>query len=171
MRTRRERTLAAAAAAAIVAGVVLAVVLTRSDGRDGAAPGPARLGDESLVRVAHTRLGPILVDGRARTLYLYTPDKRRRSVCYDGCSRIWPPALVQGRPRAAPGVSAADLGTTRRKDHRLQLVYHGHPLYRVVTDKRPGQVTGQGYDGVWFVVAPSGSRVVKGAAQTSPQSY
>ncbi|WP_156028034.1 COG4315 family predicted lipoprotein [Candidatus Solirubrobacter pratensis] len=169
MRTRRERTLAAAAAAAIVAGVVLAVVLMRSG--NGAASGPAPLGDASLVRVAQTRLGPILVDGRARTLYLYTPDKRRRSVCYDGCSRIWPPALVQGRPRAAPGVSAAELGTTRRKDHRLQLVYHGHPLYRVVSDKRPGQVTGQGYDGVWFVVAPSGSRVVKGAAQTSPQSY
>jgi predicted lipoprotein with Yx(FWY)xxD motif len=171
VRTSREWRLAAAAAAAIVAGVVLAFVLTRSGGQRGAASRPVRLGDESLVRVAHTRLGPILVDGRSRTLYLYTPDKRRRSACYDGCSRIWPPALVHARARAARGVTAADLGTTRRKDHQLQLVYHGHPLYRVVSDKRPGQITGQGYDGVWFVVAPSGSRVVKGAAQTSPQSY
>jgi predicted lipoprotein with Yx(FWY)xxD motif len=169
-RTRRELKLAAAAAA-VVAGVVVALVLTRSGGHGVAASGPARLGDESLVRVAHTRLGAILVDGRSRTLYLYTPDKHRRSVCYDGCSRIWPPALVNRPPHAAPGVTAADLGTTRRRDHRLQLSYHGHPLYRVVTDKRPGQLTGQGYDGVWFVVAPSGSRVVKGAAETSPASY
>ena len=78
---------------------------------------------------------------------------------------------MRSRPDAAPGVTAGALGTTRRKDHRLQLVYHGHPLYRVVTDTRPGQITGQGYDGVWFVVAPSGRRVLKGAAQAAPGSY
>jgi predicted lipoprotein with Yx(FWY)xxD motif len=168
VRTRRGLTLVLAAGAAIVAGVVLGLLFSGSNDNDSRAsrPPPAQ-----QVRVADTRIGRILVDGRHRTLYLYTPDEHGRSVCYDNCARIWPPALVRGRPQAGPGVAASALGTTRRKDGRSQVVYHGHPLYLVVSDKRPGQTTGQGYDGVWFVVAPSGRRVLKGAAQKSPGAY
>jgi predicted lipoprotein with Yx(FWY)xxD motif len=171
MRTRRELTLVLAAGAAIVAGVLFGVVFSGSHDNASRASRPQPDPAEQVVRVADTKLGRILVDGRARTLYLYTPDRHGRSVCYDSCARIWPPALVRGRPQAGPGITAAALRTTRRKDGRLQVVYHGHPLYLVVSDKRPGQTTGQGYDGVWFVVAPSGRRVLKGAAQKSPGAY
>jgi predicted lipoprotein with Yx(FWY)xxD motif len=168
MRTRRGLRLAVALGGAIVVGVVAGLVLTGSRGGDSASRPAAPAGE---VSVSATRLGRILVDGRSRTLYLYTPDHHGKSVCYGSCARIWPPALVSARPRAGSGVTASALGTTERRDHRLQLVYHGHPLYRVVTDKRSGQMTGQGYDGVWFAVAPSGRRVLAGAEQTAPGGY
>jgi predicted lipoprotein with Yx(FWY)xxD motif len=170
MRTRRGLTAALVGGAAILAGVLFGLVFNGSRGSDSrASRPPPDLAQQ--VRVSSTRLGRILVDGRSRTLYLYTPDGHGRSVCYDSCARIWPPAVVAGHPQAGSGVTAAALGTTRRRDGTLQLVYHGHPLYRVVSDKRPGQTTGQGYDGVWFLVAPSGRRVLKGAAQKSAGSY
>jgi predicted lipoprotein with Yx(FWY)xxD motif len=170
---RPDRRLLAAVVGAIVVGAVAGLVLSSSGKHNPAAApaatsGRALRGDSSVIRVARSRLGRILVDGKGRTLYVYTPDKRNRSVCYDGCSKVWPPATVPGRPRAGRGVSASALGTTRRRDHSLQVVYHGHPLYRMVADTRPGQIEGQGYDGVWFVVSPSGHRVLKGAARTKP---
>ena len=72
-------------------------------------------------------------------------------------SLAWiPPAVVAHAPRAAAGVQAAKLTTTRRADNTRQLVYNGHPLYAMVGDTRPGQTQGQAFVGTWFVVSPAG---------------
>jgi predicted lipoprotein with Yx(FWY)xxD motif len=110
------------------------------------------------VLVKRTKLGRILVDSRRRTLYLFTEDRGGRSRCYDPCVRVWPPAIVSGRPIPGPGIRAK-LTTVRRRDHTRQLVYNGHPLYTLVADTRPGDVHGQGYGGSWFVVSPSGRQI------------
>jgi predicted lipoprotein with Yx(FWY)xxD motif len=153
------RVVTALLAAAALAVAALAVVLvSRSSHAAGGPAGhhPARHAD---VRVARSRFGRILVDGRGRTLYLFLRDHRGRSACSGGCARVWPPLTVTGAPQAGPGVRAAKLRTVRRGDHARQVVYNGHPLYRMSADVRAGQVTGQAFLGQWFVVSPVGRMV------------
>ena len=60
---------------------------------------------------------------------------------------------------------ASLLGTTKRKDGKLEVTYKGHPLYYFVTDRRRGQTTGQGVDqfgGPWWVLSPAGKEIHRG---------
>jgi predicted lipoprotein with Yx(FWY)xxD motif len=117
------------------------------------------------VDVATSRLGKILVDGKGITLYDFPPDKGTTSVCYGACAALWPPLLTHGKPVAGRGVHASLLGTTKRKDGKLQVTYRGHPLYYFVSDRKPGQTTGQGlnqFGGPWWVLSPTGKEVHRG---------
>jgi predicted lipoprotein with Yx(FWY)xxD motif len=106
-------------------------------------------------------LGRVLVDGGGYTLYMYTPDHRGRSTCYQICARQWPPLLLPRgvrHPVAGRGVDAALLGTVTRTNGSVQVTYNKWPLYRFDADVDPGQATGQGDDmGLWYVLSPSGS--------------
>jgi predicted lipoprotein with Yx(FWY)xxD motif len=148
------------ATALAVAGLV-AVLLSRSPGAEVRDHTARHAEANSLVdvRVAHSRLGRILVDGQGRTLYLFVLDHRGRSACSGSCARVWPPLIVSGVPRAGAGLDPAKLSTTRRGDHPRQLVYNGHPLYRMSADVRPGQIAGEGFSGQWYVVSPAGRSV------------
>ena len=166
--TRRPTLLVAAIAAAGVAAA-LVVLLTRSAATSH--PGASGSGEpDAVVRVARTKLGPILVDGRGHTLYLFLKDRSARSTCYGACAQIWPPALSSGSPLAGAGVVKAKLTTTRRRDHTRQLVYNGHPLYAMDADARPGEMEGEGFLGTWFVVSPAGHRVAEPGA-SAPGGY
>jgi len=47
-----------------------------------------------------------------------------------------------------------------RTDGKVEVTYAGHPLYYFVSDKQPGDATGQGIDGfggLWWVLTPSGA--------------
>ena len=114
------------------------------------------------VDVAKSRLGRILVDSKGITLYDFPPDKGTTSVCYGACAALWPPLLTHGKPVAGPGVRASQLGTTKRKDGKLEVTYGGHPLYYFVSDRKPGQTTGQGinqFGGPWWVISPAGKEI------------
>ena len=109
------------------------------------------------VNIAKTHLGRILVDSKGITLYDFPPDKGKISVCYGACAALWPPLITHGKPVAGRGARASLLGTTKRKDGKLQATYGGHPLYYFVTDRKPGQTTGQGlnqFGGPWWVLSP-----------------
>ena len=41
------------------------------------------------------------------------------------------------------------------------MAYHGHPLYRSVDDKQPGDLKGQGMYDYWYVLSPSGRPIKK----------
>jgi predicted lipoprotein with Yx(FWY)xxD motif len=123
------------------------------------------------VAVANSSLGRILVDSRGLTLYLYAKDGRNASVCTGVCERVWPPATISGTPAAAAGVSAGKLKTIKRSDRRTQLVYNGHPLYTFSEDTRPGQIDGEGFLGVWYVVSPAGRGVKKPGSASQPAGY
>jgi predicted lipoprotein with Yx(FWY)xxD motif len=112
----------------------------------------------AVVKLRATPLGKVLVDARGRTLYLYTPDRRNRSVCYTGCAGDWPPLLTAGKPKAS-GVKAKLLGTAKRKDGKLQVTFNGHPLYFFAGDAKAGDVNGEGYDGIWYAVSAAGAKV------------
>jgi predicted lipoprotein with Yx(FWY)xxD motif len=132
-----------------------------SGGTDASAPAPRTATQAAqqpvpakgpaIVKVGRSRLGPILVDGSGHTLYLFTQDKPGRSLCtsdYLNCTTIWLPLMTTGRPRGEAGIKTRLLEVFHRtKPAGSQVAYHGHPLYRSVDDKQPGDLTGQGmYD-------------------------
>ena len=114
------------------------------------------------VNVAKTHLGRILVDSKGITLYDFPPDRGKTSVCYGACAALGPPLITHGKPLAGRGTQKSLLGTTKRKDGKLQVTYGGHPLYYFVTDRKPGQTTGQGlnqFGGPWWVISPAGREI------------
>ncbi|HET7374977.1 MAG TPA: hypothetical protein VFJ20_16425 [Gemmatimonadaceae bacterium] len=114
------------------------------------------------VKIAQSPLGRILVDSKGITLYDFPPDKGKTSVCYGACAALWPPLITHGKPIAGRGVKASLLGTTKRKDGKLEVTYGGHPLYYFVSDRKPGQATGQGvnqFGGPWWVLSPTGKEI------------
>lgn len=124
-----------------------------------------RPGGGTRVELAKTSLGSILVDSKGITLYDFVKDKGTTSVCYGACAALWPPLLTTGKPVAGPGLRPSLLGTTRRKDGKLEVTYRGHPLYYFVTDRKPGQTTGQGvnqFGGPWWVLSAAGKEIHRG---------
>ncbi len=154
MTGRNRRWIVAVAACVAVAGTVAGTAVATL-GTGDAARG-------ALVKIRKTTLGRVLVDARGRTLYLFEADKGKRSVCYGACATAWPPLLTKARPHAGAGVKAALLGTTKRKDGKLQVTYRNHPLYFFLEDTKAGQTSGQGLDGFggeWYVLAPTGQKI------------
>jgi len=136
------RAVVAAFAAAVLSAAALAA--------------PALAGDAVMSRAS--RFGTILFDKRGFVLYAFTSDKvGGKSTCYGACAKAWPPYFVKG---AAP--KGPKLGTTRRRDGRLQVTYAGRPLYYYIGDTRPGLILCQNiteFGGIWLVVRPSGALV------------
>jgi predicted lipoprotein with Yx(FWY)xxD motif len=113
------------------------------------------------VSLHKTAVGRVLVAANGRTVYLFTADKGKKSACYGQCAGVWPP-LIGAKPTVGAGLSASKLGTTKRKDGRLQVTYGGHPLYYFAPDKKVGDVTGQGivhFGGAWWVVSAAGVKI------------
>ncbi len=100
-------------------------------------------------------LGSYLVAQNGMTLYKYTPDKPGVSNCTGQCAVLWPPYTISpGASLAAMSGINGTLATITRADGTTQLTYNGMPLYFYVKDAKPGDTTGQGVGGVWFVVTP-----------------
>jgi predicted lipoprotein with Yx(FWY)xxD motif len=108
-------------------------------------------------------LGTLLVDGKkGKTLYLFERDKSAKSSCYASCAANWPPFLTSGKPKAGPGVKAALLSTTKRKDGKLQVTYNKHPLYWFKFDSKAGQTNGENihaFGADWYVISPKGVKI------------
>jgi predicted lipoprotein with Yx(FWY)xxD motif len=112
------------------------------------------------VGTAKTAIGMVIVNGQGRTLYMFAADKHGKSACYGQCAHYWPPLLTSGKPTVAKGAKASLLGTTRRKDGKLQVTYNGRPLYRYISDTKVGQTNGQGLNlsgGLWWAISPNGT--------------
>jgi predicted lipoprotein with Yx(FWY)xxD motif len=115
----------------------------------------------STVALRSTAVGKVLVAANGRTLYLFTADKRNLSNCYGQCAVFWPP-LIATKPSVGTGLHASMLGTTKRKDGKLQVTYGGHPLYLFIKDTAVGDINGQGFvhfGGTWWVVSARGGEI------------
>lgn len=120
------------------------------------------------VHASDTDLGSILVDDEGFTLYIFTNDTDGASTCYDACADTWPP--VPGDTAISPDLDASMFGTTARDDGTEQLTVNGMPLYLYAPDTQPGDITGQGVGGVWFVVDDAGA-VIEAAAGSQVIDY
>jgi predicted lipoprotein with Yx(FWY)xxD motif len=123
----------------------------------------------TTVSVRKTNLGPILVNSRGHTLYLFAKDRNGRSACSGSCARFWPPLLSRGKPTGSAGVKMSLLGTTRRSNGSMQVTYNRHPLYTYALDKQVGQTRGEGslaFGARWWAVSARGTAVTRPSTTT-----
>jgi predicted lipoprotein with Yx(FWY)xxD motif len=163
---KRTVLVAAFGIALAAAGVAAAAAVTHQSSRS-VASARATAGRVTLHK---TKIGRILATSSGRTLYLFKADRGKKSNCYGQCAVFWPPLMKKGKISAGAGVKAKLLGTTKRKNGKLQVTYKGHPLYLFKLDKGAGQVKGQGqnfYGGLWWALSSSGSANKKKPSSTS----
>ena len=91
----------------------------------------------------------VLVGANGMTLYTFDRDVAGsgKSVCNGPCATNWPPLMAS----KAPG---GDYSVITRDDGNTQLAYKGKPLYYWAKDQKPGDRTGDGFNGVWHLARP-----------------
>ncbi|MEH6632530.1 MAG: hypothetical protein V7776_17070 [Halopseudomonas aestusnigri] len=102
-----------------------------------------------VVKNGETTLGTILTDSTGMTLYTFDKDTNGKSACNGGCAKAWPPLLAKTTTH-----ETSDYTKITRDDGNKQWAYKGMPLYGWVKDKKPGDVTGDKFKGVWHIVKP-----------------
>jgi predicted lipoprotein with Yx(FWY)xxD motif len=122
--------------AAFVAGALAVVPLA------ALAASPAKTGDSPK--------GKVLVDAKGMTLYTFDKDAAAKSACNGPCAANWPPLMAD-----ASAKPEGDYTLVTRDDGSKQWAYKGKPLYSWKNDKKPGDTTGDGFNGnVWHVATP-----------------
>ena len=107
-----------------------------------------------------SQYGRMLFDSKRQAIYIFERDEANKSNCYGDCAEAWPPVFTKGEPQAGGGVDRSLLGTTKRRDGKLQVTYDGKPLY-YYAHEHPGEVKCHNVDlngGFWWVVGPNGKR-------------
>jgi predicted lipoprotein with Yx(FWY)xxD motif len=149
--SHHKRPVWAAGPLAITIGLALTAALALVASAAGASSRTSvRVGASHSARLHET----ILVKSDGRTLYHLEPESARHIICTSACAKLWPPLLVSSRGTrllASSGVHGR-LSIVRRPDGKLQAALSGLPLYTFARDHRPGDVNGQGFGGVWFVL-------------------
>lgn len=113
--------------------------------------------------------GEYLIDSTGQTLYAFTEDASGESTCYDQCAESWPPVIVKNSTLAKTSLVTGEVGTIERTDGSLQLTYNSMPLYTFTQDNAIGEVSGDGANDVWFLVAASGE-LIRGSSQEAAVS-
>lgn len=115
----------------------------------------------TALAVAGSELGDIVVDGRGMTVYIYDLDTpgSGASSCTGQCLVEWPPVTTDTSSPQIAGVGG-QIGTIPGPDGTQQITVNGWPLYYYVDDTAPGEVEGQGEDGVWWVLDAAGQKVM-----------
>jgi predicted lipoprotein with Yx(FWY)xxD motif len=142
---------------------------TVEDQRNGAATkvgdaeaetgGTTRTG--TSVVLGDSEFGRILFDSKRQAIYIFERDETDKSNCYGDCAEAWPPVFTKGEPRPGKGVDRSLLGTTKRRDGRLQVTYAGKPLY-YYANEGPGEVKCHNVNlngGFWWVLGADGERL------------
>ena len=108
----------------------------------------------------------VLTDASGMTLYTFDSDTAgaTTSACTGACAQAWPALTATGGPTAGPGVTG-----TLTTISGGQVSWNGHPLYRWMGDKKPGDATGDGVNGfhVAKATAPSAAGPTTTAAPAS----
>ena len=96
-----------------------------------------------------TSKGNVLVDAKKMTLYTFDKDTAGKSTCNGTCAENWPPYTDKVETASAgPG----DWSAITRDDGKKMWAYKGKPVYYFKDDKAPGDVKGDGANGVWHAV-------------------
>ena len=99
-------------------------------------------------------MGTYLVNQTGFTLYYFKMDPGNgTSTCSGGCATLWPPFYAKN-VTVPTGLNATDFTSITRMDGMNQTAFKGWPLYHYSMDMKPGDVKGQGFKGIWFVVDP-----------------
>jgi predicted lipoprotein with Yx(FWY)xxD motif len=112
------------------------------------------------LKLRHTALGSILVNGGGHTVFAFTRDSPNHDRCAGtaGCTGIWPMITTSAAPTLGPGVKRSLVGTITVAGSR-QVTYAGHPLYTYIGDAGPGDTSYVGqsqFGGKWFALNAAG---------------
>ncbi|GAA0529760.1 hypothetical protein GCM10010172_08050 [Paractinoplanes ferrugineus] len=126
-----------------------------------------------LNATENEQIGTYVSDGAGRTLYRFDNDdaKPPKSTCNGECATAWPPLLIKSPGKIFPaGLDPKIIGYVERADGHCQVTINGWPVYYFAGDKKTGDINGQGVNGKWFAVAPTGGKTkpVPGFPLTSP---
>jgi predicted lipoprotein with Yx(FWY)xxD motif len=100
--------------------------------------------------VGNSAKGKVLTDAKGMTLYTFAKDKDGKSACNGKCAANWPPLMATAGETGGTGYSKI-----KRADGKMQWAYKGKPLYTWVKDKKPGDITGDGFlNGAWHIAKP-----------------
>jgi len=104
---------------------------------------------EPMVKTVKTDKGEVLAGDKGMTLYTFRKDTAGVSNCNGDCAKAWPPFLAEAGAKADD-----DYTLVKRKDGSMQWAYYGKPLYYWTKDEKEGDVTGDGFKGVWDAARP-----------------
>jgi len=112
------------------------------------------------LKTAHTGAGDVVVDADGRAVYLYARDSpgAHAGSCAGSCLAAWPPVTTSSAAPEGEGISAR-IGEIPAPGGGHQVTLDGWPLYYFDGDTGPGMIKGQGIGGVWWLLAPDGTRV------------
>lgn len=124
--------------------------------------GSAATSGSTMLMVADSDLGEIVVDGEGMTVYMFDNDTQGagESVCEGQCATNWPAVTTDGEAPEVEGVTG-EVGTIEGVDGATQVTLNGWPLYTFAGDTAAGDVAGQGVGGVWWVLSPAGERMAE----------
>jgi predicted lipoprotein with Yx(FWY)xxD motif len=127
---------------------------------------------KAVLATAHSDLGTIVVDGARMTVYVFDKDTPNsgKSACSGDCLAKWPAVTSDSDSPTVDGVTGT-VGTITRDDGTKQVTLDGLPLYLWANDNAPGDVTGQGVGGVWWVVGADGAKITTAPAAAGAPSY
>ncbi|MFP3464704.1 hypothetical protein [Leifsonia sp. SIMBA_070] len=167
-----------AALTAGTAAVLLALAACSSAGGGGyaapsapsAPPASAASGAASgtVLKTGSTTLGTVVVDGKGMTAYVFDKDtpNATSSACTGACASLWPAIETSSDHPTVTGVTGT-VGTITGVDGKKQVTLNGLPLYTFVNDKSIGDVTGQAYGGIWWVVGADGAKIAGTSSSSS----
>ena len=102
---------------------------------------------------SNDKIGNYLVNEEGMTLYYFDNDPAKTSTCLEGCAATWPPFHAEYID--SPGeMASSDFDEIGRVDGVYQTTYKGRPLYLYSGDRNPGEINGEGMNGLWFAVSP-----------------
>ena len=102
------------------------------------------------VKVGESAKGKVLTNEEGMTLYTFKKDAHDKSACNGPCAMNWPPLKAAADAKAEDGYTIIT-----REDGSKQWAYKGKPLYTWKNDKKPGDITGNGFlNGAWHIAQP-----------------
>ena len=131
---------------------------------------PAAGSSTAALSTWNSPLGEVVVTPGGSAVYVFDKDTpgSGASACSGTCANLWPAVTTTSATPQVSGVTGT-VGTIPRDGGTRQLTLNGHPLYTYAGDS-PGQVSGEGVKGIWWVVSPAGQAVHPGAAAPSSAS-
>jgi predicted lipoprotein with Yx(FWY)xxD motif len=102
------------------------------------------------TKIGNSPKGQVLTNESGMTLYVFDKDSTGKSACNGPCVGNWPPLMA-----TAGSTAAGDYTIITRADGTEQWAYKGRPLYAWKNDKKPGDITGDGFlNGAWHAAQP-----------------
>ncbi|WP_115787244.1 COG4315 family predicted lipoprotein [Arthrobacter silvisoli] len=180
---KRLHTIGGPGVLAPAAALILAVTLAGCGGSPGTSPGSTSPGSAAPassapasgpassapaagpeLKTATSSAGNIVVGANGMSVYFFTKDVKDsgKSACEGACVALWPAVTTTSDKPAVEGVTGT-VGTIPTADGKKQVTINGLPVYFFAQDTAAGDVKGQGYGNVWYLVSPSGDMIKENA--------